>query len=223
MSSRAIKAFFELYSAGHSPERMDISGSAGDINRLSSRVRLAKAFRGICLEGYSESTTLGYNAFFQVFLTHSALERYLALIDTKVEDMEAVLSPYGPEEVVREFFRLDSNGRLFDFLHARVKQRLKGHLTACRDGTSSNVGTISASIRHIFAHGHLTANANDQDPRRCYRACGMVSEFLLAFIDEHFSQKIDQYRRGEGLGPSGSVDPLPDRGPPTVYPTTPPD
>jgi hypothetical protein len=195
MGLRSYPRFQALYREKHMPQWMGFRGHAGDITRLSNRVRLARSFRGIELDGYSRPTVLGYNAFFQVFLTHSALERYLDLIGLKLDTLEDLFRPRGAGEVVAAFFESDHGGRLFRFLHERVNDRLKVKLSACRDGGSCNVGQISASVRHIFAHGHLTAQSNGVNPRRAYASCKGVSDFLLDFIDDHFEVKLDDYCR----------------------------
>jgi hypothetical protein len=61
----------------------------GDIIRFASRVRLAKNFKGIHLEGYSQETNDGYDAFFLVFLTHSALERFLEINSLELDALGA--------------------------------------------------------------------------------------------------------------------------------------
>ena len=167
----------------------------GEINRLNARVNLAKSFRGIKLEGVKEKTVAGYDAFFQVFLTHSALERFMKVHGIKnVGDLTDLLEPYAPGEVVGEFFELDGKSKLFDFLCKHIDEkgkRTKEGLTSCKRGESTNVAYVSAAIRHIFAHGHLTANADDINPWKVQNACTPVSDFLLRFIDAEFTRKID--------------------------------
>ena len=169
----------------------------GEINRLNARVNLAKSFRGIKLEGFTEKTVAGYDAFFQVFLTHSALERFMKVHGVKnVDALSDLMEPYGPGEVVRKFFVFDSKGKLFDFLCKHIDEKGKKTregFTKCKRGESTNVAYISAAIRHIFAHGHLTANADNINPWKVQKACVLVSDFLLRFMDAEFTRKIDEY------------------------------
>lgn len=193
MGMQGYGLYFRLLNAGHSPERMGFKRTGGEIARWSSRMKLARNFRGLQVDGYSQRTLIGYYAFFRVFLTHSALELYRPIVGLAEGGMADALLPYKPHEPVKRFFALDRSGRLFDFLHARLKPKLQTNLAACRDGTCCDVACISSAVRHIFAHGHLSANANDIEPRRVARACAVISDFLLDFMECDFSRRIAVY------------------------------
>ena len=211
MGLQRFAKFQELLRTGHHPRAMGFTVRAGDINIFANRMRLARSFRGIQLDGYADDTVLGYNAFFQMLLTHSALECFLDLNGLKsVDQIGDLLKPYGPEKVIQIFIEKDRDGRLFTFLHKRIEERLKPKLEACRNRTSTNVGYISASVRHIFAHGHLTANANRINPRNVYTICNVTSDFLLDFMDREFTKKIDAYcaRVGTSTAAIGADQPL---------------
>ena len=75
--------------------------------------------------------------------------------------------------------------------HNQYLYRLKTRLHVCKCGEIANVAHLSASIRHIFAHGDLSANANGIRSPTLYPLCASVSVFLLDFIDAEFTQKID--------------------------------
>ena len=195
MPIQGFGIFVRLLKSDHCSKDMGLKGTASDVTRWNARVRLARSFRGLDVDSYSDRTLKGYNAFFQVFLTHSALERYLDIIGVSEDNLEPVLQPYNPEKTMEEFFNYDKKGRLFAFLHERLNQRLKTKLTACREGRCHNVGSISASIRHIFAHGHLTANSYGINPNHLARACTGVSDFLLDFMDSDFTLRISEYEQ----------------------------
>ncbi|MBF2017950.1 MAG: hypothetical protein IGS23_22700 [Rivularia sp. T60_A2020_040] len=167
--------------------------TVGDINRFASRIRVAKSFKGINLEGFSKETNYGYDAFLLVFLTHSALERFVEINSLNFEALGSLMIPYNPEKVIQKFVEKDKNGLLYDFLYQRIKPKLQGKLSNCRNYKSVNVADISASIRHIFVHGHLCAHSNRVNPKNVYSICTSVSDFLLAFMDAEFSKKIDKY------------------------------
>jgi hypothetical protein len=98
-----------------------------------------------------------------------------------------------PCEPIKQFFAHDRSGKLFNFLHARLKPKVRNNLLACRDGTCCDVTCLSAAVRHIFAHGHLGANSHDIDPGQVARACTVVSDFLLEFMGCDFSRRIAEY------------------------------
>ncbi len=194
MSLKSFGWFIKLLNDGHQVPQMGLHGSAGDIQRLSARVRAAKAFRGVNLEGVNSATIRGYDAFFQILLTHSTLEQYLCVTKQQFDEIEADHVLFGSEKTIKDFFTLDPKDRLFDFVHKHLtNKKLKVQLPKCRDGSCHNVGVISASVRHIFIHGHLSANANDITPTRVHRGCMLVSDFLLQYIDGDFTHRLDKY------------------------------
>jgi hypothetical protein len=172
---------------------MGLKATGGEVVRWVSRVRLARNFRGLQVDDFSEVTLQGYNAFFRVFLTHSALELYLPIVGMTNADVITALQPYNPELPIKQFFALDRSGRLFEFLRSRLNTKLQASLTAAREGTSSDVTCLAASVRHIFVHGHLAAHSNDIKPKQISRACEIVSDFLLDFMDSDFTRRIVEY------------------------------
>lgn len=176
---------------GPKPDGEKVVG--GDIIRLNARARLAQDFQAMTLRGYSDDTTLGYNGYLQVFLTHSALERFMEIFGVKhISGLSDPLASYEPEAAVKEFFDLDRNGKLYDFLRERIdSSHIEKGFTECKCGESTNIAFISAAIRHIFAHGSLTANANGINPKQVNKACMLVSDFLLRFVNAEFTRKID--------------------------------
>lgn len=200
MGLESFKRYQDLCKRNHFPQRIGFGPEAtgdkvvgGDINRLNARVRLAKDFQTMTLDGYSEEATLGYSGYLQVFLTHSALEQFMEIYGIKhVSGLSDLLVyPYGPEKVVKEFFDFDKDDKLYNFLCERTGKTIKEGLTVCKRGESTNVAYISAAVRHIFAHGHLTANVNGVNPRKIHASCISVSDFLLRFMDAEFTKKID--------------------------------
>lgn len=103
------------------------------------------------------------------------------------------MAPYNPEKVIQKFVEKDKKSLLYDFLYEKINKNLKPKLRDCRNYNSTNVPYISASIRHIFAHGHLCAHSNGVNPKNVYSICTSISDFLLTFMDAEFAKKIDEY------------------------------
>jgi hypothetical protein len=188
--------FCQLVRLNHNLESIGFSSkvSVGDINRFNSRVKLARNFRGIDLEGYNPETISGYDGFFQVFLTHSALERFLKINSLNLHELETWIAPYHPEKVIQEFVDKDPAKLLYKFLYKHLdKERQKTKLSDCRNFKNKNLAYISASIRHIFAHGHLCANSNKIKPENVNMICVLLSDFLIDFMDAEFTKKIEDY------------------------------
>lgn len=199
MGLKSFKTFQALLRQGHFPPRIGFKCSAGEINIFANRMRLARAFQGLQLDGYTEQSVLGYNGLFQVFLTHSALERFNNLYDLQVRDLETMLLPYQPENILQIFNQEDAKGRFYEFFYPLTNKTLKSRLTKLKNGESVNVAIYSEAIRHIFAHGHLTANANQVNPKRVHTICMSISDFLIEFMDAEFTKTIEGYIARKGL------------------------
>ncbi|MEJ7819642.1 MAG: hypothetical protein WKF44_04990 [Rubrobacteraceae bacterium] len=196
MGLESYKRYQDLNDLNYFPPRIGFGPkvTGGDINRLNARINLAKSFRGINLDGISEKTVAGYNAFFQVILTHSAIERFAEVHghSRNLDTMGKPMLSHDSERVAEGFFANDKKGRFSDFLSERITDKnLKAKFGACRGGESSNVAHISAVVRHIFAHGYLCANVNGMSPKSIHSACMSISDFLLQFMDAEFTKKID--------------------------------
>lgn len=196
MGLESYKRYQDLNDIDYFPKRIGFAPGVegGDINRLNARINLAKSFQGLKLDGIGENTVMGYNALFQIVLTHSVLERFAEIFghSRNFDTMSKPMLAYGSESVVANFFAKDKKGRLFDFLSKRTTDKnLKAKFADCQSGESSNVAHISVVVRHIFAHGHLCANVSGMSPRAVHAACMSVSDFLLRFMDAEFTCKID--------------------------------
>jgi hypothetical protein len=194
MGFSSFKDFQSLLSRGYVPKRIGFPKTvdAGKINRLNTRIRIAREFESITIRGLGPETTLGYEAFFRVFLTHSALERCLEVFGYKMDEIEDKLAPYAPEEVLSIIEKRDAKRKLYDFLAPRLdNKKLAAKFTECYEGRCKNTSYISAAIRHIFAHGHLSAQANGINPRNVHKICSSLSSHLISFMDSEFTARIE--------------------------------
>jgi hypothetical protein len=191
-SSKLYHGFFS--DPDFTPAKMGFACEPVYIVEFESRFRLAKSFEGLQLKDYTEHTTAGYNAFVLLFLTHSVLERYFKINNIKIGDLDLLLEPYNPQQIASEFTNWDKDRKLYVFIYARLKNKdLQKKFALVYDGKSNNVAYLSAAIRHIFVHGHLTANVNRINPKHLYRESVRLSDFLLAFMDAEFTKKVKEY------------------------------
>lgn len=119
------------------------------------------------------------------------------------------MAEHGGEEILQGCFGNDRKDLLYGFMHGRVNRPLQDRLRRCKSGESANVSYLSASIRHIFAHGDLSAGANGLRSSNLQPLCISVSDFLLNFIDVEFAKKVDACHeriRAEEAKTEGIVD-----------------
>jgi hypothetical protein len=190
------------------PQAIGFACDIGTINRLSARMGLVKSFQGIQLDGYAEPTIRGYNALLRVFLTHSALECFCEVYGYSTSwpkmghDLAPVINLYDPAPVMRIFRERDNQDKLYSFLqkHLTGKSLLKD-LKDCKECTSENIVAVSAAIRHVFAHGLLTANANEMNPRAAHAIGTGVADRLFGVMDAEFTKTVEVYCAKKGNAP----------------------
>jgi len=191
----AYKQFHDLYQANDKDlAKLGFTCWFNEINEFNNRYRLARSFEGLKLKDYTKKTAQGYNAFLRVFLTHSTLEKFIDILNFKSPGaLGLVFEAYQPQIIIDGFVKGDSNRLLYGFLIRKLdNKKLIKHLEEIYNGNEHNPALLSAAIRHTFAHGHLTANANGIAPSRVKKLCDPLSTFLLDFMDVEFSKKINQ-------------------------------
>jgi hypothetical protein len=179
--------------AGDSLTDLGFVGTKYDFYRFANRLRLAACFGGLHLKGFGEDTAAGYDALTQVFFTWSAFERYADLANDRPPFR--ALFAHHPRSTVHELAAFcrgqDPEHKLVGFL---ITQSLlpvhETHLTRYRDGHDFSVLTLAACIRHIFAHGHLTANPYRLPAGNLVLICCALHQFLLDFMRSDFLRRV---------------------------------
>jgi hypothetical protein len=104
------------------------------------------------------------------------------LFDLKLHDLEPKMAAYQTDDVFKELAVSDSKGRLRQFLGEHLDEKPKIKLEECYEGKTSNVGYLSASIRHIFVHGQMTARSKGISPSQVYRLCESRTSCSISWI-----------------------------------------
>ncbi|MFA7097112.1 MAG: hypothetical protein WC383_11625 [Gammaproteobacteria bacterium] len=167
--------------------------SNGDISRLNARYGLAKSFDGIKLSNYSEKTQKGYSALFQAFLTWSVYERYCFILDRKkcyLQKAESIFGANKLDALQSLVVNLDVDQMLFKFIESKADNGLKTSISPYLAGKHFNPLILIMGIRHIFAHGNLTAHANNAYRDDTIRIVSNLSEFVLEGISEDFQLRV---------------------------------
>jgi hypothetical protein len=172
---------------------LGFAGTKFDFYRFANRYRLAASFQSIALDGFTDETTAGYSALTRVFFAWSAFERYAELANDR-PPFRALFAHY-PRRHVHELASacrsLDPQQKLCDFL---VTQSLlpvhETHLQRFRDGHDFSVLTLAASIRHVFAHGILTAHPNGLPSANLAALGHGLADFLIGFMRSDFIRRL---------------------------------
>jgi hypothetical protein len=168
-------------------------GSKFDFYRFANRFRLATSFHGIVLGGFTAETTAGYAALTRVFFTWSAFERYAELVNDR-PPFRALFAHYPRRHIHALAARcrsLDPHQQLGDFLVAQSLLPVhEASLQRFRDGHDFSVLALAASIRHIFAHGILTAHPNGLASASLAELGHGLADFLIDFIRADFARRL---------------------------------
>jgi hypothetical protein len=188
------KARLIVKAAGDSIRPLWFKGSKFDFYRFANRFRLATSFQGMNLEGFTEETSIGYSALTRVFFSWSAFEGYSDLAGDPASPYKTLLAHH-PRHHIRDLAKLcreqDPQNRLGEFLreHAQSAPQVI-FLTKFQEGMDLAVLTHAACIRHIFAHGRLTAHPNGLPAENMTTICNALSNFISDFIRSDFQRRV---------------------------------
>lgn len=192
----STKIFFAALRSGKKPDDLGFSPKAtkGDISRFISRYRVAEAFKGISLEGFSRVTTDGYSALLKLFLVWSSFEQFLDIVGWKQKDeiVKDLFDRHGADILCEQIRKYDRRNKFYLFVSSQVNDTHKSEIDKLFQDRELNSSYLASAIRHIFAHGKLTPHANKTYPQSAIAICNLISEFLLHLIDAEFSKRLDE-------------------------------
>jgi hypothetical protein len=180
---------------GETPK--ELVDNFGQLARWSARFRLAKSFKSLDLgDAYSGSDTPQlYSAITRIFLVYSAFEIYCDIIcfkSSKESQIKALQDALSQQATIKTIRDLDPQNAFATFLLQHLTG-VKLKRTMCDfigNEKEINVSCLAKSIRHVFAHGILTANAMGLSPKRFDQVSQIISDFLLNCMDKDFDERI---------------------------------
>jgi hypothetical protein len=172
------------------------TGDFGQLSRWAARFRLAKSFQGLDLgNAYTHPDTPQlYSAIVRIFLVYSAFETYCRIVglnpsnETQVKPLQDAQSQ---SEIISIIRTHDPQNSLFNFLHQHLTgSHLKQMMSNFILGEEANVSFLGRCVRHVFAHGVLTANSSGLSVENFDAISKIISNFLLDCMDKDFDSKI---------------------------------
>ena len=191
----SLDKFFNHVEAGKAIEDLGFSESAskGAVIRFANRYRVAKSFRGVILDEYTEKTVNGYSALFKLFLAWSTFEQLLKLLGIryKNEKIKDLCDKYEMLVLCERIKHFDNRKTFYKFLQNNVDEKHRVQIQKFFDEEKElNISFLISSIRHVFAHGKLTPHSNSSEPTKTTRLCNELADFLLDIIDAEFTEII---------------------------------
>ncbi|BAZ45196.1 hypothetical protein NIES4102_22140 [Chondrocystis sp. NIES-4102] len=180
------------YYCNNQTELSGFVGEHGNINRFAARFRAANCFKEVCFDGYSEVTNNGYSALCRVMLTWSAFETFMIITGIQQNNLREILDARRANDILNQIRAIDRESRFYNFIYKRVNSIHKSELNNYLNQDPCNITYLASAIRHIFAHGWLSPNANQVNPNIVVEICDLLHQFLLSFMDIEFSTYLDK-------------------------------
>src|SRR5690606_10051532 len=99
---------------------------------------------------------------------------------------------YGAIDVTDGMRAIDRDDAFYRFIQERVNASHRAELENYFNQDPCNVAYLASAIRHIFAHGSLTPNANQVEPSTVVAVCDRISHFLINVMDQEFGGRVEQ-------------------------------
>jgi hypothetical protein len=134
-----------------------------------------------------------YSAIIRIFLVYSSFESYCKILGIPCGDEAQVAflqNNSSQENVLSEIRKLDPNYQLFQFLASHLRGKNKLMMEKFIAGKNVNISFLAKAIRHVFAHGILTANPGNLSPKKIDEISQKLSKFLLDCTDDHFDHLV---------------------------------
>lgn len=163
--------------------------NAAEVNRFHARYRLARAYKGLVLDGYSDSTKAGYDALTKVTFYWSAFEQMMNAL--RIPDPRYFVKTYEFVSDLKKIEDIDCERKFFGFVKNKIDGKdLKNKLTAYIDTGTGTIFLLAKCVRHIYLHGHLTANVRGLSPQDIASICEFLCESLLRVMDKEFETRV---------------------------------
>ena len=170
---------------------MDFKGDKFEFYRFVNRLRLATNFRGVLIDDYDSGTADAYAALTKLFLTWSTFEMYCTLCDSPYHGMFRYYAKNRTHQLANDYWDNDRDGILIDFLIERSELHGQDYyLRQFADGNNLRAITVAACMRHIYAHGHLTAHPQGLSAEATSQICHLFADFIHRFIRDDFKRRL---------------------------------
>jgi len=112
------------------------------------------------------------------------------------ENCEPILRNHKPIRLAGKIRDIDKEQAFWLFVQSRLHSpKQKQELENAYYGKTDNITILASSIRHIFAHGPLTPNANGTSPEAVINICSILCQFLVDVVDAEFKSRVSRLAR----------------------------
>ena len=179
-------------------EPLGYEGSKFHFYRFVNRYRLAVNFQGVIIHDFEKDTADTYGDIHKLFLMWSTFEMYCELCDQPYHAIFRSYPKFKIHTLANAYKELDSQDFLIDFLIRRSNVHGQDEfMNQFKNGNNLRVITIAACIRHIYAHGHLTAHPQGMTAEATSAICKLFTSFISNFIINDFQTRLAKARQAQ--------------------------
>ncbi len=187
-------------------------------NRFIARYKFAKKFTHIEANGFSKKTLRGYSALMSVFFAYTAFEALVeAVAENKLRDDNIFSVEFHIDKHNHPFNDIDiaerilSNEKLLQILidYADVSQANSLQIEKLMSFYLGEISgkylhSVTKQIRHLIAHGHLTAYGANANRKNNIDTLFDLSELVLSEVYDLFDTYVSEISNSIALISSNS-------------------
>jgi hypothetical protein len=167
--------------------------SRAAVYRFCARYRLAKAFQGMNLDGYTQPTADGYSALTRLAFTWSAFEGLTKALGQSAAHYASRMDPAAWGDCLAALRAMDPTYRVFGFVRrCLTKKTEKAEVDKFLLGNPCSGVILACAVRNIFLHGDLTPNADQCPPPVMAAVCDRLTTALFRVMDREFRECVEQ-------------------------------
>jgi len=170
-------------------------------SRAQARLRVARAFQNVTLQGVGSLTERGYTTGIAIFLAYSAVEALATAIGEKphiwTHDDAGLAKRL---RMILNGLNLSHPDRQEGISWLVENNTLLGKLQHFQVGQSNNVFLIAQSLRHMVAHGSFTTHGLNMFTKRECDAVEELRQLIFRFCDQRLHQWLDQRLQADPQG-----------------------
>ena len=163
---------------------------SSELDLFAERYKLARAFKGIKLDGYADATVAAHSALMRLFFAYSALEQFHKAV--KPERGNIHLSKRWASQASTPAADLKGSDDIVQFLIKIVSsESLKKKLLAFHRGEHDNVLIVATALRHAVAHGFMVVHPESVSAKTSEVFCNQLAKLLLTIADQSFIELLE--------------------------------
>ena len=113
----------------------------------------------------------------------------------KQADLAGLPSSYNTQKWIDDIRYADTGEKFYRVIFNRVNRNHQKELDNYFGNDPCNATYLASAIRHLFAHGVLTPNANGANPEHVITICDVLYDALFSVMNSEFPRRMLEFKR----------------------------